>query len=137
MQPAGCGSFKRTPMRRRSPLAVAAGLTSSVEGAFTIAHQALIDAVADLLVLAFQNAAILERETLRRERIDSLRGLLHTMAESLDLRSVSERRCPSWSLLFAVAMRTSMSTRSLTREGRFAVRSRSTDQRNNCEPDNC
>src|SRR5262245_6421953 len=63
-------------------------LTSSVEGAFTLAHQALIDAVADLLVLAFQNAAILERETLRRERIESLRGLLHTMAESLDLRQV-------------------------------------------------
>jgi len=36
-------------------------LTSSVEAAFTIAHQVLIDAVADLLVLAFQNAAILER----------------------------------------------------------------------------
>ncbi|HEX5110383.1 MAG TPA: sigma 54-interacting transcriptional regulator [Vicinamibacterales bacterium] len=63
-------------------------LTSSIEGAFTLAHQTLIDAVADLLVLAFQNAAILERETLRRERIDSLRGLLHTMAESLDLRQV-------------------------------------------------
>src|SRR5262245_18765571 len=63
-------------------------LTSSIEGAFTLAHQALIDAVADLLVLAFQNAAILERETLRRERIASLRGLLHTMAESLDLRQV-------------------------------------------------
>jgi len=63
-------------------------LTSGVEGAFTLAHQALIDAVADLLVLAFQNAAILERETLRRERIESLRGLLHTMAESLDLRQV-------------------------------------------------
>jgi transcriptional regulator with GAF, ATPase, and Fis domain len=63
-------------------------LTSSVEAAFTPAHQALVDGVADLLVLAFQNAAALERETLRRERIDSLRGLLQTMAESLDLRQV-------------------------------------------------
>jgi transcriptional regulator with GAF, ATPase, and Fis domain len=39
-------------------------------------------------VLAFQHATIMEREALRRERIDSLRGLLHTMAESLDLRLV-------------------------------------------------
>jgi transcriptional regulator with GAF, ATPase, and Fis domain len=63
-------------------------LTSSTEGAFTPAHQTLLDGVADLLVLAFQHATIMEREALRRERIDSLRGLLHTMAESLDLRLV-------------------------------------------------
>jgi transcriptional regulator with GAF, ATPase, and Fis domain len=63
-------------------------LTSSVEQAFTPEHQAHVDAIADLLVLAFQSAALTEREALRRERIDSLRGLLHTMAESLDLRQV-------------------------------------------------
>jgi transcriptional regulator with GAF, ATPase, and Fis domain len=63
-------------------------LTSGADGAFTSAHQAMLDGVADLLVLAFQSAALSERETLRRERIDSLRGLLHTMAESLDLRQV-------------------------------------------------
>ncbi len=63
-------------------------LTSSADGVFTDAHQVRLDGVADLLVVAFQSAAIVERESLRRERIDSLRGLLHTMAESLDLRQV-------------------------------------------------
>jgi two-component system response regulator AtoC len=63
-------------------------LTSSAADAFTAAHQELADAVADLLALAFQSATLLERESLRRERIDSLRGLLHTMAGSLDIRQV-------------------------------------------------
>ena len=63
-------------------------LTSSAADAFTAAHQELADAVADLLALAFQIATLLERESLRRERIDSLRGLLHTMAGSLDIRQV-------------------------------------------------
>jgi transcriptional regulator with GAF, ATPase, and Fis domain len=63
-------------------------LTSSVPEAFTTTHQELADAVADLIVLAFQSATISGRETLRRERIESLRGLLHTMAESLDVRQV-------------------------------------------------
>ena len=63
-------------------------VSSSQEHAFTDAHQALLDAVVDLLGVAFEHTAIVDRETLRRERIDSLRGLLHTMAESLDLRAV-------------------------------------------------
>jgi transcriptional regulator with GAF, ATPase, and Fis domain len=63
-------------------------LTSSHEHAFTDAHQALADSVTDLLGLAFEHDAIVDREKLRRERIDSLRGLLHTMAEALDVRTV-------------------------------------------------
>ena len=63
-------------------------VSSSQENAFTDCHQRLLDSVVDLLGLAFEHNAIVERETLRRERIDSLRGLLHTMAESLDLRNV-------------------------------------------------
>jgi transcriptional regulator with GAF, ATPase, and Fis domain len=63
-------------------------LTSSREGAFTLAHQALADAVVDLLGVAFEHNAIIELETLRRERIDSLRALLHTMAGALDIRHV-------------------------------------------------
>ena len=47
-----------------------------------------MDAVADLLALAIQNAALKEREFLRRERIESLRRLLHTMAGALDVRQV-------------------------------------------------
>ncbi|MGH9236613.1 MAG: sigma-54 interaction domain-containing protein [Vicinamibacterales bacterium] len=63
-------------------------VSSSRDSAFTDEHQALLDSVVDLLGVAFEHTAIVDRETLRRERIDSLRGLLHTMAESLDLRSV-------------------------------------------------
>jgi transcriptional regulator with GAF, ATPase, and Fis domain len=63
-------------------------LTSTRQGVFTQAHQELVDGVADMLELAFQNAGTAERDSLRRERIESLRGLLHTMAESLDLRQV-------------------------------------------------
>ena len=63
-------------------------VSSSEEHAFTDEHQALLDSVVDLLGVAFEHNAIVDRETLRRERIDSLRGLLHTMAESLDLRAV-------------------------------------------------
>jgi transcriptional regulator with GAF, ATPase, and Fis domain len=63
-------------------------VASSLEHAFTDDHQALFDSVIDLLGLAFEHNAIVEREKLRRERIDSLRGLLHTMAGSLDIRTV-------------------------------------------------
>jgi transcriptional regulator with GAF, ATPase, and Fis domain len=63
-------------------------LTSSRENAFTAEHQGLADAVADLLGLAFEHNGIVERESLRRERIESLRGLLQTMAGSLDIRQV-------------------------------------------------
>ena len=50
-------------------------LTSSVEDAFDASHQSLMDSVVDVLGLAFEHTAIIDRETLRRERIDSLRGL--------------------------------------------------------------
>jgi len=63
-------------------------LTSSVEDAFDQSHQSLMDSVVDVLGLAFEHTAIIDRETLRRERIDSLRGLLHTMAGALDIRHV-------------------------------------------------
>jgi transcriptional regulator with GAF, ATPase, and Fis domain len=75
-------------VRQGSRIHGAVWLSSGRENAFTDSHQSLIDGVVDLLGLAFEHNAIVEREMLRRERIDSLRGLLHTMAESLDLRSV-------------------------------------------------
>ncbi len=63
-------------------------LTSRQPDVFTHDHQVLMDGVVDLLGLAFEHDAILERESLRRERIDSLRGLLQTMAGALDVRHV-------------------------------------------------
>ena len=65
-------------------------VTSSHENAFTDAHQVLVDSVVDLLGLAFEHDLLIEREKLRRERIESLRGLLHKMAESLDIRNAFE-----------------------------------------------
>ena len=63
-------------------------VSSTREQAFSDAHQGLLDSAVDLLGLAFEHNAIVEREKLRRERIESLRGLLHKMAESLDIRQV-------------------------------------------------
>jgi hypothetical protein len=50
--------------------------------------QLLFEAVADLLALALQHEALRTTESLRRERLESLERLLHTMAESLDIRHV-------------------------------------------------
>ena len=63
-------------------------LTSSSESAFNANDQALMDSVTDLLGLAFEHNAIVERESLRRERIDSLRGLLQTISGALDIRNI-------------------------------------------------
>jgi len=66
-------------------------LTSTRAEAFTAADQALLDRVVDLLGLAVDHSVRVEHEQLRRERIDSLRALLHTMAGALDIRSVFDR----------------------------------------------
>lgn len=63
-------------------------LTSGVEQAFTDAHQVLMESVADLVSVALHQDAIRSTERLRRERIEALERLLHTMAESLDIRQV-------------------------------------------------
>jgi two-component system response regulator FlrC len=62
--------------------------TSSADAAFTDAHQSLLEQTADLLSVALQQEAIRTTESLRRERLDSLDRLLHTVAGSLDLRSI-------------------------------------------------
>jgi two-component system NtrC family response regulator len=63
-------------------------LTSGRDDAFSPEHQALMDIVVDILGLTFEHDALVGREQLRRERIDSLRGVLQTMAEALDVRHV-------------------------------------------------
>ncbi len=90
IDPADAGTHSRVlcAVRQGARIHGALWIASSQEHAFTEAHQSLVDSVVDLLGLAFEHNAIVEREKLRRERIDSLRGLLHTMAESLDIRRV-------------------------------------------------
>ena len=66
-------------------------LTSTRPDAFEPADQALLDRVVDLLGLAVDHSVRVEHEQLRRERIDSLRALLHTMAGALDIRRVFDR----------------------------------------------
>ena len=63
-------------------------LTSHEENAFSEADQATMDAVADMLALAIERTGVRERENLRRDRIESLRQLLLTMAGALDVRQV-------------------------------------------------
>jgi transcriptional regulator with GAF, ATPase, and Fis domain len=63
-------------------------LTSPGDDAFTEADHALVDSVADLVSLALHQENIRSTERLRRERLESLERLLHTMAESLDIRQV-------------------------------------------------
>ena len=77
-----------TTIRQGSRVYGAIWATATLPGTFDDDDQGLLDAVSDLLVLAFQRNAILERDLHRRERIESLRGLLQTMAEALDIRSV-------------------------------------------------
>ena len=62
--------------------------TSSVADVFTETHETLMDSVADLLALALQHDVLRTTESIRRERIDSLDRLLHTMAEALDIRHI-------------------------------------------------
>ena len=80
-----------TTVRQGSRVFGAVWATASTPGLLDADAQALLDAVADVLVLAFQRNAILERDLHRRERIESLSGLLQTMAESLDIRSVFQQ----------------------------------------------
>jgi transcriptional regulator with GAF, ATPase, and Fis domain len=62
--------------------------TSSEADAFTQAHELLMDSVGDLISLAMQHDALLSTEAVRRERIDTLDKLLHTMAGALDIRHI-------------------------------------------------
>lgn len=75
-------------MGRGSSVHGALWFTSSQPNAFSAAHQVLMDGVADLLALALQQDAMRGTESLRRERIDTLDQLLHTMAEALDIRHI-------------------------------------------------
>ena len=82
----------------RSRIICTVGRGSSVHGAlwftaaapdmFTPEHEAVMDSVADLLSLALQHDALLSTEAVRRERIDTLDRLLHTMAGALDIRHI-------------------------------------------------
>jgi transcriptional regulator with GAF, ATPase, and Fis domain len=62
--------------------------TSNEADAFTPAHELLVDSVADMLSLAMQHDGLLSTEAVRRERIDTLDRLLHTMAGALDIRHI-------------------------------------------------
>jgi len=55
-------------------------VTAVAEGVFTAEHQELLDGVADLVALAVGQEAMRTTEQVRRERIDSLDRLLHTVA---------------------------------------------------------
>jgi len=72
----------------RSKIHGALWFTSNQPDAFSAAHQILMDGIADVLALALQHDALRSTERLRRERLDTLDRLLHTMAEALDIRHI-------------------------------------------------
>ena len=63
-------------------------LTSTQLNAFTEEHQELLEAVGDLITLALYHDTVRTTELRRRERIDALVRLLHTVAETLDIRQI-------------------------------------------------
>jgi transcriptional regulator with GAF, ATPase, and Fis domain len=93
---AGAQSTPATDSRSRLVATVGHGssvhgalwFTSSRSDAFATTHQTLTDRIADLLALALQHDALRSTDLLRRERLDTLDRLLHTMAEALDVRQI-------------------------------------------------
>ncbi len=63
-------------------------LTSSKPHVFNDEHQELLETVCDVLTLALDHDTIRTTESRRRERIDALVRLLHTVAEALDIRHI-------------------------------------------------
>jgi transcriptional regulator with GAF, ATPase, and Fis domain len=63
-------------------------LTSSELHAFNDVHQDLLEGVGDLITLALYHDTVRTTELRRRERIDALVRLLHTVAETLDIRQI-------------------------------------------------
>jgi transcriptional regulator with GAF, ATPase, and Fis domain len=75
-------------VRQGSRVKGAVWLTSSEPDAFTADHQDLLEAVGDLITLALYHDTVRMTEMRRRERIDALVRLLHTVAETLDIRQI-------------------------------------------------
>ena len=74
-------------VRQGSQVKGAVWLTSNRANAFDEADQDLLEAVGDLITLALYHDTVRMREMRRHERIDALVRLLHTVAETLDIRS--------------------------------------------------
>jgi transcriptional regulator with GAF, ATPase, and Fis domain len=75
-------------VRHGSRVKGAVWLTSSRPHAFTNDDQDLLEAVGDLITLALYHDSVRMTELRRRERIDALVRLLHTVAETLDIRQI-------------------------------------------------
>ena len=75
-------------VRQGSRVKGAVWLTSGEAHAFTDGHQDLLEAVGDLITLALYHDTVRTTELRRRERIDALVRLLHTVAETLDIRQI-------------------------------------------------
>ena len=76
------------PLQQGPRVVGALWFTSGVADAFAPAHQTLADSLGDLVTLAVLHDAIRTTEAIRRERLDSLEGLLLAMAGALDIRRV-------------------------------------------------
>ncbi|HXD18427.1 MAG TPA: sigma 54-interacting transcriptional regulator [Vicinamibacterales bacterium] len=63
-------------------------LTSGEANAFNDEHQELLEGVGDLITLALYHDTVRTTDLRRTERIDALVRLLHTVAETLDIRQI-------------------------------------------------
>src|SRR5258706_535029 len=63
-------------------------LTSGEAHAFNEEHQDLLEGVGDLITLALYHDTVRTTDLRRHERIDALVRLLHTVAETLDIRQI-------------------------------------------------
>jgi len=63
-------------------------LTSGEAHAFDEGHQDLLEGVGDLITLALYHDTVRTTDLRRHERIDALVRLLHTVAETLDIRQI-------------------------------------------------
>jgi transcriptional regulator with GAF, ATPase, and Fis domain len=75
-------------IRQGSQVKGAVWLTSCQPNAFHQDDQDLLESLSDLITLALYHDTVRMRELRRRERIDALVRLLHTVAETLDIRSI-------------------------------------------------
>jgi transcriptional regulator with GAF, ATPase, and Fis domain len=75
-------------VRQGSRVQGAVWVTSSEPDAFNDDHRDLLECVCDVVTLALYHDTIRTRESRRRERIDALVSLIHTVAEALDIRHV-------------------------------------------------
>ncbi|HEU4394526.1 MAG TPA: sigma-54-dependent Fis family transcriptional regulator [Planctomycetota bacterium] len=91
MRALGLRSLLCHPLRRGDHLAGYVGVASKEPRVYGKAHEAALRSIADLLVVALEQARLWNLDAGRRRRLDAIDGLLLTMAPVLDLRAAFQQ----------------------------------------------